>query len=244
MFYSLLLSAFMMGLLGGPHCLAMCGVACHAITSPNAPMSSIVQIQSSDPLNALAHPTPNDGSTRMVFFLLGRWVGYAILGGVAAFAINAIAWLSNATAALKPLWTFFHVLVFSWGLLLLLFAKQPIWIDQSGRWLWHKLSPLRSTKQGVFQLGTLWALMPCGLLYSALLVASFQGSVLKGALSMSAFAIGSSLSLALSSPLLNTLKTKRIEAVAMRATGLLLMLTSGWAIWMQLMHATQIWCIR
>lgn len=238
MFYSLLLSAFMMGLVGGPHCLAMCGVACHAITSPQRPIPAILQIKSSatEPLI--------ENQYRIVYFLIGRLLGYALLGGLAALAINAIAWLSNASSALKPIWTFFHVLVFSWGLLLLLFAKQPIWIDQSGRWLWNKLTPLRRSKHGVFQLGTMWALMPCGLLYSALLVASFQGSVVKGALSMMAFAIGSSLSLAFASSILNTIQSQRIESLAMRGTGLLLLISSGWAIWMQLMHSSQIWCIQ
>lgn len=238
MFYSLLLSAFMMGLVGGPHCLAMCGVACHAITSPQRPIPAILQIK----FSATEPPIENQG--RIVYFLSGRLLGYALLGGLAALAINAIAWLSNASSALKPIWTFFHVLVFSWGLLLLLFAKQPIWINQSGRWLWNKLTPLRRSKHGVFQLGTLWALMPCGLLYSALLVASFQGSVVKGALSMMAFAIGSSLSLVFASSILNTIQSQRIESLAMRGTGLLLLISSGWAIWMQLMHSTQIWCIR
>lgn len=228
----------MMGLVGGPHCLAMCGVACHAMTSPQLPMQTVFQIA---PSATLLSTEPR---YQIVYFLSGRLLGYALLGGLAAFTMNGIAWLSNASSALKPIWTFFHVLVFSWGMLLLIFAKQPIWIEQSGRWLWSKVSPLRQSKQGVFQLGTLWALMPCGLLYSALLVASFQGSVMKGALSMMAFAIGSGLSLAFASTLLNTMQRQGIERLAMRATGLLLMLSSGWAIWMQLMHATQIWCIR
>ena len=43
----------------------------------------------------------------------------------------------------------------------------------------------------------LWIFMPCGLLYSALLVASLSGGALQGAASMALFAIGSGLSLGL-----------------------------------------------
>ena len=44
-------------------------------------------------------------------------------------------------------------------------------------------------------LDTLWALLPCGLLYSALVVAALAGSVLGGAAVMAAFAIGTSVTM-------------------------------------------------
>src|SRR5437868_317048 len=54
-------------------------------------------------------------------------------------------------------------------------------------------SPARRGR--VFGAGLLWTFMPCGLLYSALLVASLAGGVLQGAAAMAAFAAGSAVSL-------------------------------------------------
>jgi len=87
--------------------------------------------------------------------------------------------------------------------------------------------------------------MPCGLLYSALLVASLNANAANGALSMATFSFGTSVSLMLG-PLL-WLKLKKgnrwmNDAVSMRLAGLLLAGVAGWAIWMDLMHQVKIWC--
>ena len=79
--------------------------------------------------------------------------------------------------------------------MLLIYAKQPIWIDRLGRQIWQYVKRLAQVRGGVLLTGVLWAFMPCGLLYSAVLVASLSGSPVQGAISMAAFAIGSSLSL-------------------------------------------------
>ncbi len=212
-------SAFIMGLAGGPHCVAMCGAACTALT------------QSSDKPHAI------------YLYHLGRLCGYATLGAIATFAIQSIAWLSSYSSALHPLWTFFHVLVFFWGVLLLIYARQPIWVDRAGRGIWEHVKKLSVKQGGHFYVGMLWALMPCGLLYSALIIASFNGNPIDGAISMAAFAVGSSASLFLAPWLWLKLKTKTIEPYGMRLAGLLLSSASAWAIWMQLAHNTKVWCL-
>ena len=98
---------------------------------------------------------------------------------------------------------------------------------------------------GTFMTGVLWALMPCGLLYSALLVASLNANAVNGALSMASFAIGTSVSLMLGPLLWLKLKNGKLwvtEDTSMRLAGLLLALAAGWAVWMDLMHNTKIWC--
>lgn len=212
-------SAFLMGLAGGPHCVAMCGAAC----------ASFTQSQPQQP-NALK------------LYHVGRLCGYALLGAIATFGITSIAWLSDYTAAFHPLWTFFHVLVFFWGLLLLVFARQPVWVDRTGRTIWQHVKKLSRVQGGYFYIGMLWALMPCGLLYSALIIASFNGNPFGGAVSMAAFAIGSSLSLFFAPWLWFKLKTSMIEPYGMRLAGLMLSAASAWAIWMELTHNTKIWC--
>jgi sulfite exporter TauE/SafE len=168
--------------------------------------------------------------------------GYATLGAIATFAIQSIAWVSSYSAVLHPLWTFFHVLIFFWGILLLVLARQPIWVDRAGRNIWGHVKKLSVKQGGHFYIGMLWALMPCGLLYSALIIASFNGNPLDGAISMAAFAVGSSASLFLAPWLWLKLKTKAVEPYGMRLAGLLLSGASAWAIWMDLTHNTKVWC--
>ena len=212
-------SAFLMGLAGGPHCVAMCGAACAAFS------------QSSEQPYAIHR------------FHLGRLLGYALLGAIATFAIQSIAWLSSYSKALLPLWTFFHVLVFFWGALLVILARQPIWVDRLGSNLWQHVKKLSKINHGYFYIGMLWALMPCGLLYSALIIASFNGNPLGGAMSMAAFAAGSSVSLFFAPWLWLKLKTRTLEPYGMRLAGLMLSAASAWAIWMALSHDTKVWCM-
>ena len=94
---ALIYSALLMGLAGGPHCVAMCGAACASFTESQPEKPFAIQL-----------------------YHLGRLCGYALLGAIATFGITSIAWLADYKAALHPLWTFFHVLVFFWGLLLVI----------------------------------------------------------------------------------------------------------------------------
>ena len=216
-------TALLMGLAGGPHCAAMCGAACGGITRAGA----------------------NGGKPAWWSFQLGRLAGYAAAGAAAAAAVQSFAWLTTQTAALRPLWTFFHLAVLAWGLMLALKARQPMWVSAVGRSAWTRIRPLASARGGVFAAGALWAFMPCGLLYSALLVASLTGGPLEGALAMALFAIGSGASLVLA-PLLFT-RLKRAgnllrEDAGTRLAGCLLVVAAAWALWMDLAHRVAVWC--
>jgi sulfite exporter TauE/SafE len=133
-------------------------------------------------------------------------------------------------------------LVFFWGLLLLIFARQPIWVDQAGRSIWRHVKKLSRLNGGYFYVGLLWALMPCGLLYSALIIASFNGNPLAGALSMVAFALGSGIALFFAPWAWLKLKSSVVEPYGMRLAGLMLSAASAWAIWMALSHNSKVWC--
>ncbi|MEQ1599295.1 MAG: sulfite exporter TauE/SafE family protein [Methylotenera sp.] len=218
---SLALTTLFMGLAGGPHCIAMCGAACASLQKGQGGVNDLWKFQA------------------------GRLIGYASLGALAAGSVKSLAWFSNQTFALHPVWTFFHVLVLSWGLILLIYARQPIWADNFGRQIWGRVRQLSQMPGGVITAGMLWALMPCGLLYSALLVASLSANALSGAFSMATFSIGTSISL-MFGPLL-WLKLKNgnkwiNESVSMRLAGLLLVIVAAWAIWMDLVHQVKIWC--
>ena len=220
---SLAITALIMGLAGGPHCVAMCGAACAGI----------------------GHAAGVQQNRALLSFQLGRWLGYSLMGGLAAFSVQALGWLTVESVALRPVWSMLHVAAMVLGLLLIWQAKQPVWLDQSAQNLWAKIRKLNlyMGKVAPVGVGVLWAFMPCGLLYSALMVAALTGNALEGALTMACFALGSGLSLGLAPWLLLMLKSLGDGAWGIRLAGLALAITSGWALWMGLAHNQAPWCV-
>lgn len=166
------LPAFMMGVLGGAHCVAMCGGSS----------------------SALCAGAPRAGRLG-VAYNGGRVVGYAVLGLLVGALgslppdgpLDAVRFGLRALAALCMLAVGLHLV----GL--------PSFVgrlEELGGPLWRRLAPfaarllpLRSIPAAV-AVGALWALMPCGLLYGALALAATAGSPLAGAVTMAAFAVG------------------------------------------------------
>ena len=110
-------TALLMGLAGGPHCLALCGAACAGLGR-----SQVGQ------------------STRALWvFQAGRLVGYSALGALAAASMQGLGWLSVHSAALRPVWTLFHVAAALLGLMLVLQARQPVWLEESARTVWRRV---------------------------------------------------------------------------------------------------------
>ena len=220
---SLALAALIMGLAGGPHCVAMCGAACAGI----------------------GHAAGPHTNRALVSFQVGRMLGYSLLGGLAAFSVQALGWLTVESAALRPVWSMLHVGAFVLGLLLVWQAKQPVWLDQSAQQIWSKIRRLNSNlgKMAPVAVGSLWAFMPCGLLYSALMVAALTGNAFEGAVTMACFALGSGLSLGFAPWLLLKVKTLGDGGWGIRLAGLALATTSAWALWMGLAHNQAPWCV-
>lgn len=220
---SMAVTALLMGLAGGPHCVAMCGAACAGIGQAAGERST----------------------TALWSFQAGRVVGYSALGALAAASMQGIGWLTTQTAAMRPVWTLFHVAAMVLGLLLIWQARQPVWLDGTARRLWARVRALNAAwgRGAPLAIGTLWAFMPCGLLYSALLVAALSGSALEGAATMALFALGSSTSLMVAPWLLLRLRGNGSGEWGIRLAGLALLATSGWALWMGLAHDAAPWCV-
>jgi uncharacterized protein len=220
---SLAMTALLMGLAGGPHCIAMCGAACAGMGK-----------------------AAGERSTSAIWtFQLGRIAGYSALGAVAAASMQGLGWLTTQTASMRPVWTLFHVAAMMLGLMLVLLARQPVWLDRTARHVWGKVRALNTSwgRGAPLAIGALWAFMPCGLLYSALLVAALSGGPLDGAMTMALFALGSSVSLLIGPWLLLRLGGGGSGEWGMRLAGLALAVTSGWALWMGLAHDTAPWCM-
>jgi uncharacterized protein len=220
---SLAITALLMGLTGGPHCLAMCGAACAGIGQ------------------AAAHRPQK----AMWTFQLGRVLGYSALGALAAASMQGLGWLTVQSAALRPVWTLFHLATAVLGLVLLMQAQQPVWLEAAGKKLWFQVRHVAATRgRGApLVLGVCWALLPCGLLYSALLVATLTGNAGHGAGVMALFAAGSGVSMMAGSTLWLRLQGAGKAQWGVRLAGLALAASALWALWMGLVHETAPWCV-
>lgn len=214
-------TALLMGIAGAPHCAAMCGAACGGLAqAARSPRAKWV-------------------------FQAGRLAGYTGAGAIAASAVEGFAWLTLHAGALRPVWTLFHLAVLAWGLSLVMLARQPAWVGSAGRTAWMRIRPLAQRSGGLFTAGALWIFMPCGLLWSALLVASLSGGPLEGAVAMALFAAASSTGL-LSGPWLFRRLRGAGDRVRQdwgtRAAGVLLAGAAAWALWMDLAARIALWC--
>lgn len=216
-------TALLMGLAGGPHCMAMCGAACGGVV----------------------RGAGGSQGRGMLSFQSGRLLGYSAAGAAAGAAVQSFAWLSSHTAALRPVWTLFHLAVLAWGLMLLARARQPAWVESAGRSVWARVRPLAQRRGGLVATGALWIFMPCGLLYSALLVASLAGGPLQGGLAMALFALGSGVSLGFAPAAWRRLQAwgnRLRQDRGTRIAGGLLAATAAWALWMDLAQRVAEWC--
>ncbi len=243
---SLAWTALLMGLAGGPHCVAMCGAACAALGRSSGGAARPIQWVPAGQARGLAGLRPSSLPTwREGLFQIGRLIGYAGAGALAAVAVGALAWLSGKTAVLRPVWSLFHVAVLAWGLWLVIRAEQPAWVQGAARAVWLRVQPLTARGSGVFATGVAWAFMPCGLLYSALLVAGLAGGPAEGALVMALFALGGSVSL-LAGPWLWRSLQQRVNGWRQdwgtRLAGLFLCALAGWSLWLDVAHRVAEWC--
>nr|WP_269806784.1 MULTISPECIES: sulfite exporter TauE/SafE family protein [unclassified Pseudomonas] len=170
----LLGSALVLGLLGGGHCLGMCGGLMGALT--------------------LAIPAEQRGRRLrlLLAYNLGRILSYAAAGlllGLAgvALASSPLAIGLRVVAAL---------LLIAMGLYLAGWWSGLTRIEALGRGLWRHVQPIAtrllpvSSLPRALLLGALWGWLPCGLVYSTLLWAASQGDALHSAALMLAFGVG------------------------------------------------------
>lgn len=171
-----IVAVFFVGLLGGVHCLGMCG--------------SIVGI--------LTGQLPKEGA-RWPFHLAyngGRLASYTLAGALVGAVGQAGLLLRDDVPVQQLLFALSSFMLVALGLYL-----AGIWgmirrIEGFGRVLWQRIQPLTrglfpvSTPLRALLLGSLWGWLPCGLVYSVLVTALASGHVQSGALIMLAFGLG------------------------------------------------------
>ncbi|MDD3884936.1 MAG: sulfite exporter TauE/SafE family protein [Gallionella sp.] len=171
-----LLAVFLVGLLGGVHCLGMCG--------------SIVGIFTTQ--------VPA-GRARWPFHLAyssGRVASYAIAGALVGALGQTGLLMRDAVPVQHLLFALSSLMLLLLGMYLAGWWGAVRRLERMGGMLWKHLQPLTSrllpvsTLPRALGLGALWGWLPCGLVYSVLLTALASASPQSGAAIMLAFGLG------------------------------------------------------
>ena len=170
---SAFLALFLVGLLGGTHCVGMCG--------------GIV--------GALSMGVTARWSMHLAYNA-GRILSYAAAGAIAGALGAASMGLEGQIPARLILYFIANLMLVALGLYLLGVTRALAFTERAGQKLWARLQPLTRrflparTLAQAFPLGLLWGWLPCGLVYSALASALTAGSATRGGLMMLAFGLG------------------------------------------------------
>lgn len=215
---SLLIAAVVMGFLGSPHCLGMCGgIVCAFGISMQG-----VSATKKSWLIALYHA--------------GRLMSYMLLGGLAGLVGTSVFMSFVQNSGISRL-----ILGLALVFAALLMLGLPILrsIERIGLGLWTKLAPVRSklfpltTTPKALGAGLLWGFLPCGLVYGAMLVAVGAGTTKTamsgvgfGVLFMFAFGLGTIPMLVATQGTMIWLQT-RIQRFSLRKVSGIIMLVSG-----------------
>ncbi|MGA7594589.1 MAG: sulfite exporter TauE/SafE family protein [Gallionella sp.] len=171
-----IIAVFFVGLLGGVHCLGMCG--------------SIVGI--------LTAQLPKDGA-RWPFHVAynsGRIASYLLAGILVGAIGQAGLLLRNVVPIQHLLFVLSSLMLIALGLYLAGIWSLVRRIEQAGSVLWQRIQPLTrfvfpiTSPVRALILGMLWGWLPCGLVYSVLVTALASGHPQSGALIMLAFGLG------------------------------------------------------
>jgi sulfite exporter TauE/SafE len=164
---------FLVGLLGGTHCVGMCG--------------GIV--------GALSLGGPARWSMHLAYNA-GRILSYTAAGALAGALGAAGIGLGGDAPVRIVLYLVANLMLVALGLYLLGVTRALAFTERLGQRLWLRIQPLTRrflparTVAQAFPLGVLWGWLPCGLVYSALATALGSASVAGGALAMLAFGAG------------------------------------------------------
>lgn len=173
-----LLAAFLVGLLGGVHCVGMCGGIVAALSLGSRTPAGV---------------TP---WSLLLSYNLGRIASYSVAGALAGGAGWFAARLLDVHQAQLWLQLLAAAFMIALGLYLAGWWQGLARVERAGAMLWRRIEPLgrrfmpvRSPGQALV-LGGLWGWLPCGLVYSVLIWSLSAGGLVQGALLMAAFGLG------------------------------------------------------
>ena len=170
------ISVFLIGLLGGTHCVAMCG--------------GIVSV--------LTVPLPGQDKAWLLHlgYNCGRILSYALTGAGMGSIGSLGLLLNNVLPVQLGLYLAANLMLVALGLYLAGLTQALSFLERIGQRWWARIQPYtrrflpaRSISQAV-PLGMLWGWLPCGMVYSVLAAALLSGSAARGAGLMLAFGLG------------------------------------------------------
>lgn len=170
-------AAFLLGLAASGHCIVMCG----GISG------------------ALGLATARDANGRMrpallIGYQVGRVVSYSIAGLLFAGALGGVIAMLDIEIVRQALRAISAAALLFAALAAFGVFRTPDFVI--GSRLWPKVSHLGRRLLPVarfpnaFAFGMLWGWMPCGFVFTVLLIATLQADALHGALTMAAFGLG------------------------------------------------------
>lgn len=169
-------AAFVVGLLGGVHCVAMCGGITASLSGAAGPRLPAWQVHSG--------------------YNLGRIASYGIAGAIAGTLGGGGLLLHELLPVQVAFLIVANVLLVALGLYLGGWSQWIVRLEAPGRRVWRlvqphvgRLLPVDSWPKALAA-GALWGWLPCGLVYSLLASALLAGSPAGGAAVMLAFGLG------------------------------------------------------
>ncbi len=220
-FLAAISAAFVAGLFGSAHCVGMCGgiAGLFAVKLEVASLSRRFGL-------GLAYNA-------------GRILGYALLGFLVAGIGRTIAGVIPMLAG--PVRLASGLLIVLVGLQIAFDWRLLQFLERGGATVWQRIAPSArgllpvTSAPRALALGFLWGWLPCGLVYSALLIAATSGEALNGAAIMAVFGLGT-----LPAMLLTGLGAAQLQAFmaktwARRGAGLVVVLLGLVTLWMPLM---------
>jgi len=171
-----IIAVFLVGLLGGVHCLGMCG--------------SIVGIFTTQlPKHRARWPYH-------LAYSIGRIASYTVAGALVGTVGRAGLLMRDAVPVQHLLFALSSLMLVLLGMYLAGLWGAVRRLEELGSGLWKHLQPFTkkllpvNTEPRALALGGLWGWLPCGLVYSVLATSLASGSTAQGALIMAAFGLG------------------------------------------------------
>lgn len=208
------IAVFLVGLLGGTHCIGMCGGIVSALTvqTPGGPRQWPLHLA----------------------YNLGRISGYTLAGAVLGAVGGAGLLLNDMLPVQMVLYVLANLMLMALGLYLTGLTQTLAFTERAGQKLWARIQPLTArflparTVARALPLGMLWGFLPCGMVYSVLTAALVAGSPLRGAGLMLAFGLGTLPNLLLAGMLLKRLRDVAQARPVRLVSGLLVL---GFGVW-------------
>ncbi len=215
---SVALSLFLAGLLGGLHCVGMCGGIIGALSAGG-----------------------NGGQLRTALHV-GRIVSYGVLGVIVGSVGGMTAMFDKWMPIQIGVYVIANILLLMVGCYLLGWSKPMARVEGWGGKLWRLISPLTRaliplrTWPRALSVGLLWGFMPCGLVYGALAMALLSRSAIEGGAMMVMFGLGTLPNLLAAGALLRQIRSKGLGKAGRLVSGVAI---GGFGVY-GLAHAAQL----